>query len=85
MPAPLPTALRDLEGASATGDPAAFDTALRRVALARPTLADGTLPDESETYGKEAVLIVLARLESTLDAAPPPAPHAAPGGGTGTP
>ncbi|MFG2335619.1 hypothetical protein [Streptomyces yangpuensis] len=67
-------ALRELEDAWWAGDPEAFATAHRRAALAGPVLTNGEMPGESESVGKEEVLIVLARLEEAL-AGPPPPPN----------
>ncbi|WP_331738585.1 hypothetical protein [Streptomyces sp. NBC_01276] len=74
VPARLPGALRDLEDAWWAGDAGAFAKAHRRAALAEPVLTKGEMPAESESVGKEEVLIVLARLEEAL-ASPPPPPN----------
>ncbi|MDH6538905.1 hypothetical protein [Streptomyces sp. SPB4] len=65
-------ALLELEGAWWAGDGEAFAGAHRRAALAEPRLAEGELPPDSESVGKEEVLIVLARLEGALAGPPPP-------------
>ncbi|MEU6297340.1 hypothetical protein [Streptomyces erythrochromogenes] len=67
-------ALEELEDAWWAGDPEAFATAHRRVVLAGPVLTNGEMPGESESVGKEEVLIVLARLEEAF-AGPPPPPN----------
>ncbi|MFJ6782519.1 hypothetical protein [Streptomyces yangpuensis] len=67
-------ALLGLENAWSAGDPEAFAKAHRLAALTEPTLAQGEMPAESESAGKEEVLIVLARLEEAL-ASPPPPPN----------
>ncbi|MGZ9931659.1 hypothetical protein ACXNSR_17395 [Streptomyces sp. NC-S4] len=70
----LRDALRDMEDAWWAGDSEAFTKAQRRVALAGPVLAKGEMPPESESVGKEEVLIVLARLDEAV-ASPPPPPN----------
>ncbi|MFD5623963.1 hypothetical protein [Streptomyces yangpuensis] len=70
----LRDALLGMEGAWWAGDPETFTKAQRQVALAGPVLAKGEMPPESESVGKEEVLIVLARLEEAL-ASPPPPPN----------
>ncbi|MFE3762764.1 hypothetical protein ACFXPI_13490 [Streptomyces sp. NPDC059104] len=68
-------ALRELEAAWWAGDAVALAKAHRRAALAGPRLAKGEMPAESESVGKEEVLIVLARLEEALASPPPPPPN----------
>ncbi|WP_030765648.1 MULTISPECIES: hypothetical protein [unclassified Streptomyces] len=79
VPSRLPGALGELADAVETGDPQAFDTAMREVALAAPVLADGALPEDSDPGAKEEVLIALARLDEVLAAPAPAPPVAGPG------
>ncbi|MFE0699759.1 hypothetical protein [Streptomyces sp. NPDC058872] len=75
----LVRALQDLVAALDADDRAAFGDALVNVAMARPVLADGRLPEDDDDR-REDVLVVLTKLETDLRYPPPP-----PGRAVGTP